>query len=93
MIERSEPVTAIVVGVGGNPATLRAVTWAAREAARRHLSLDLVQVLPPSHHDHVRRFRRDVPGSRAAARGRGRGDERSASPLRTARDRPVGQRG
>lgn len=53
MIDRTEPATGIVAGVGGNPATLRAVRWAARDAARRHLSLDLVQVLPPSHDDHV----------------------------------------
>ncbi|PVY96349.1 universal stress protein [Actinomycetospora cinnamomea] len=53
MIDRTEPATGVVAGVGGNPATLRAVRWAAREADRRHVSLDLVQVLPPSHHDHV----------------------------------------
>lgn len=53
MIDRTEPATGVVAGVGGNPATLRAVRWAAREADRRRLGLDLVQVLPPSHHDHV----------------------------------------
>jgi nucleotide-binding universal stress UspA family protein len=53
MIDRTVPATGIVAGVGGNPATLRAVRWAAREAGRRHLSLDLVQVLPPSYDDHV----------------------------------------
>jgi nucleotide-binding universal stress UspA family protein len=63
MIDRAEPARGIVAGVGGNPATLRAVRWAAREAARRHLSLDLVQVLPPSHDDHVLR----APQGRARA--------------------------
>lgn len=63
MIDRAEPATGIVAGVGGNPATLRAVRWAAREAGRRHLSLDLVQVLPPSHDDHVLR----APQGRARA--------------------------
>jgi nucleotide-binding universal stress UspA family protein len=63
MIDRTEPATGIVAGVGGNPATLRAVRWAAREAGRRHLSLDLVQVLPPSHDDHVLR----APQGRARA--------------------------
>ena len=48
MIDRNEPATGLIVGVDGNPATLRAVDWAAREADRRHLALDLVQVLPPS---------------------------------------------
>jgi nucleotide-binding universal stress UspA family protein len=63
MVDRTEPATGIVAGVGGNPATLRAVRWAAREAGRRHLSLDLVQVLPPSHDDHVLR----APQGRARA--------------------------
>jgi nucleotide-binding universal stress UspA family protein len=53
MIDRTEPATGVVAGVGGNPATLRAVRWAAREADRRHLPLDLVQVLPHTDHDHV----------------------------------------
>jgi nucleotide-binding universal stress UspA family protein len=63
MIDRTVPATGVVVGVGGNPATLRAVRWAAREAGRRHLGLDLVQVLPPSHDDHVLR----APQGRARA--------------------------
>ncbi|WP_433027001.1 universal stress protein [Actinomycetospora sp. CA-053990] len=63
MIDRTEPATGIVAGVGGNTATLRAVRWAAREADRRHLSLDLVQVLPPSRRDHVLQ----APQGRAAA--------------------------
>ncbi|WP_433035445.1 universal stress protein [Actinomycetospora sp. CA-053990] len=63
MTDRAEPATGVVPGVGGNPATLRAVRWAAREADRRHLGLDLVQVLPPSHHDHVLR----APQGRARA--------------------------
>ncbi len=49
MIDRSVPPAGVVLGVDGDPATLRAVGWAAREADRRHLPLDLVQVLPPSH--------------------------------------------
>ncbi|PVZ06811.1 universal stress protein [Actinomycetospora cinnamomea] len=49
MIDRSVPPAGVVVGVDGDPSTLRAVGWAAREADRRHLPLDLVQVLPPSH--------------------------------------------
>ncbi|GAA4783224.1 universal stress protein [Actinomycetospora chlora] len=48
MIDRSVAPAGVVVGVDGDPATLRAVGWAAREAERRHLPLDLVQVLPPS---------------------------------------------
>jgi nucleotide-binding universal stress UspA family protein len=53
MTDRSQPATGVLAGVGGNPATLRAVRWAAREAERRRLPLDLVQVLPHSDHDHV----------------------------------------
>ncbi|MDD7939022.1 universal stress protein [Actinomycetospora lutea] len=53
MVDRTTPATGVLAGVGGNPATLRAVRWAAREADVRGLSLDLVQVLPPSGHDHV----------------------------------------
>src|SRR4051812_22094972 len=49
MIDRSVPPAGVVVGVDGDPAALRAVAWAAQEADRRHLPLDLVQVLPPSH--------------------------------------------
>ncbi len=52
MIDHSQPPTGVVVGVDGNPATHGAVAWAAREAARRHLPLDLVQVLPPSERPH-----------------------------------------
>jgi nucleotide-binding universal stress UspA family protein len=63
MIDRSEPATGIVAGVGGNPATLRAVRWAAREAERRGVGLDLVQVLPPSFRDHVLQ----APAGRARA--------------------------
>ncbi|GAA4790550.1 universal stress protein [Actinomycetospora chlora] len=63
MVDRAEPATGVVAGVGGNPATLRAVRWAAREAARRGVGLDLVQVLPPSHHDHVL----EAPQGRARA--------------------------
>jgi nucleotide-binding universal stress UspA family protein len=55
MIDHTLPATGLVVGVDGNPDTVRAVTWAAREAARRHLPLDLVQVLPPSERDLVPR--------------------------------------
>lgn len=53
MVDRTTPATGVVAGVGGNPATLRAVRWAAREAGRRGLSLDLVQVLPGSGDDDV----------------------------------------
>lgn len=49
MIDRSVPPAGVVVGVDGDPTTLRAVGWAAQEAGRRGLPLDLVQVLPPSH--------------------------------------------
>jgi nucleotide-binding universal stress UspA family protein len=52
MIDHSQPPTGVVVGVDGHPATHGAVAWAAREAARRHLPLDLVQVLPPSQRPH-----------------------------------------
>jgi nucleotide-binding universal stress UspA family protein len=48
MIDHSTPAAGVLVGVDGSPATLGAVGWAAREAARRHLPLDLLQVLPPS---------------------------------------------
>ncbi|GAA4880777.1 universal stress protein [Actinomycetospora straminea] len=51
MIDRSVPPAGVVVGVDGDPGTLRAVGWAAREADRRRLPLDLVQVLPPSDRD------------------------------------------
>jgi nucleotide-binding universal stress UspA family protein len=37
----------LLVGVDDNPATLRAVGWAAREAVVRGAELDLVQVHPP----------------------------------------------
>jgi nucleotide-binding universal stress UspA family protein len=53
MVDRTTPCTGVLAGVGGNPATLRAVRWAAREAELRRLPLDLVQVLPPSRNDHV----------------------------------------
>lgn len=46
MIDRMTPATGVLVGVDDRRATLRAVAWAAREAARRHVPLDLVQVLP-----------------------------------------------
>ncbi|MDD7939522.1 universal stress protein [Actinomycetospora lutea] len=49
MIDRSVPPAGVVVGVDGDPTTLRAVGWAAQEADHRGLPLDLVQVLPPSH--------------------------------------------
>lgn len=49
MIDRSVPPAGVVVGVDADPATLRAVGWAAREADRRRLPLDVVQVLSPSH--------------------------------------------
>ena len=48
MIDRSVLPAGIVVGVDGDPATLQAVAWAAREADGRGLPLDLIQVLPPS---------------------------------------------
>lgn len=48
MIDRSVPPAGVVVGVDGDPATLRAIGWAAHEAKRRELPLDLVQILPPS---------------------------------------------
>lgn len=51
MIDRTEPVTGVLVGVDGDPATSAAVTWAAREAERRRLTLDLVQVLPAADHE------------------------------------------
>jgi len=51
MIDRTEPVTGVLVGVDGDPATSGAVTWAAREADRRGLTLDLVQVLPSTDHE------------------------------------------
>jgi nucleotide-binding universal stress UspA family protein len=63
MVDRTEPASGVVAGVGGNAATLRAVRWAAREAEQRRLPLDLVQVLPPSDHDHVLR----EPSGRARA--------------------------
>jgi len=52
MIDHSTPSAGVLVGVDGSPATLGAVRWAAREAARRHLALDLIQVLPPSERPH-----------------------------------------
>jgi nucleotide-binding universal stress UspA family protein len=48
MIDHSTLPAGVLVGVDASPATLGAVGWAAAEAARRHLPLDLVQVLPPS---------------------------------------------
>ena len=48
MIDHSTPSAGVLAGVDGSPATVGAVRWAAREAARRHLPLDLIQVLPPS---------------------------------------------
>ena len=46
MDDRSEPATGVLVGVDDDPATRTAVEWAAREASRRHIPLEIVQVLP-----------------------------------------------
>jgi len=45
-VEHARPVTGVVVGVDGSRSARAAVRWAAAEAARRGVELDLVEVLP-----------------------------------------------
>ncbi|NMO89449.1 universal stress protein [Actinomycetospora sp. TBRC 11914] len=59
----------VVVGVDGRPAALRAVAWAAREADRRALPVDLVAAVPDDADpvDGARRAHADLAAARRAA--------------------------